>query len=89
MATFSTNQFVSCSAENVKALSWGCGGAEFWHRIEAYHFWLSTTCCLKMPVFCMLDTLCRMQHVVLYSWRILAVFSLYLGILYDDGPPHR
>ena len=47
MATFSTN-FISCSAENVKALSWGFGGgAEFWHRIEAYDFWLSTTCCLN------------------------------------------
>ena len=37
MATFATN-FISCSAYNVKALSWGCEGAEFWHRIEAYDF---------------------------------------------------
>ena len=44
MATFATN-FISCSAENVKALPWGCGGAEF--RNEAYDFWLSTTCCLN------------------------------------------
>ena len=82
MATFVTN-FISCSAENVKALSWGCGGAELWSRIEAYDFWLSTTCFLYAghPL--------QMQLVVCYSWRILAVFSLYLGILYDDGPPHR
>ena len=46
MATFATN-FISCSAENVKALSWGCGGAEFWRRIEAYDFWLSTACWLN------------------------------------------
>ena len=37
MATFATN-FTSCSAENVKALSSGCGGAEFWRTIEAYDF---------------------------------------------------
>ena len=46
MATFATN-FISCSAENVKVLSWGYGGAEFWRRIEPYDFWLSTTCCLN------------------------------------------
>ena len=28
MATFATN-FISCSGENVKALSWGYRGAEF------------------------------------------------------------
>ena len=28
MVTFATN-FISCPAENVKVLSWGCGGAEF------------------------------------------------------------
>ena len=35
MATFATN-YISCPAEDVKVLSWGCGGAEFWLRIEAY-----------------------------------------------------
>ena len=37
MATFATN-FTSCLAENVNVLSWGCGGAGFWRRIEAYDF---------------------------------------------------
>ena len=37
MATFATN-FTSCSAGKVNVLSWGCEGAEFWRRIEAYDF---------------------------------------------------
>ena len=49
MTTFATN-FISCSAEYVKDLAWGWGGGgggKFWRRIEAYDFWLSTTCCLN------------------------------------------
>ena len=34
MATFATN-FINWAAEKVNVLSWGCGRAEFWRRIEA------------------------------------------------------
>ena len=83
MATFATN-FICCWSEPVNVLSWGCTGAEFWRRIEAYDFSLSTTCYLN-ACFCIMDTLCNMQHVAFYNWRILAAFYLYLGILYDSS----
>ena len=37
MATFATNLQV-VRPKKVNVLSWGCGGAESWHRVEAYDF---------------------------------------------------
>ena len=92
MATFAAN-LTSCSAEKVNVSSWfggggGGGGGEFY--VEQRHMIFGCPSHVaEMPAFCMQDTLCKMQHVVLYNLLILSALSLYLGTSYDDGSSHR
>ena len=86
MATFVTN-FISCSSEKVNVISWGCGGAEFWHRIEAYDF--DFECCLNACFFVRWTIFVGSNMWSFTTARILAAFFLCLGILNDGGSPHR
>ena len=94
MATFATN-FTSCSAEDLNVLSWGCVGAEFWCRIEAYDFWLSHTCCLNACflyagpfVGCNMWSfaIAAFWLLFLYIWASFMVMALPTDETFSFGP---